>query len=259
MNRYRIGKRPPLQKLFVWSSLIAIFYWSIITTKFSLTKLWKGVENIIALVLRMLPPRWEVLPEVLKLAVETLQIAFLATVLALVISIPLSFLAAKNITPNSLLYHASRNLLNFLRGVPELIFALLFVTAVGLGPFAGVLALIAHTTGVLGKIFAEYIEGVDIGPQEAVISTGANRLQVIAYGILPQIFPDMMAMAFYRFEVNVRSATVLGFVGAGGIGFYLLTHMRLLNYNVAITCIIVILVMVAVIDYVGSYLRLKAI
>lgn len=259
MNRIILKNNYGVKKIILWLAFSYGLYSSITATRFSLARLWSGLGNITALAIRMLPPRWYVLPEVLKLAVETLQIAFLATVLAIIISIPLSFLAAKNITPNTILYHLSRNILNFLRGVPELIFALLFVTAVGLGPFAGVLALVAHTTGVLGKIFAEYIEGVDIGPMEAIISTGANKLQVIAYGILPQIIPDMMAMAFYRFEVNVRSATVLGFVGAGGIGFYLLTNMRLLNYSIAITCIIVILLMVAAIDYLGSYIRFKAI
>jgi phosphonate transport system permease protein len=247
------------KKLILWLALFALLYWSGVSTKFSLLKLWNGLEKIFALISRMLPPKWSVLPEVLLLAVETIQIAIVATAVSLVVSIPLSFLAAKNITPHPVLYHIVRNLLNFLRGVPELIFALLFVTAVGLGPFAGVLALAVHTTGVLGKIFAEYIEGVSPGPQEAILATGASSLQVIMFGILPQIIPAMLAMTFYRFEVNVRSATVLGFVGAGGIGFYLLTAMRLLNYSTAITCIIVILVMVSAIDYLGSYFRFKAI
>lgn len=238
---------------------VAIIYWSGTVTKFNPINLIEGLGNIGALVSRMLPPNWNVWNQVLKLSLETIHIAIMATTLSVVLAFPLALLAAKNTAPNILCYHVVRNVLNFLRGVPELIFALLFVVAVGLGPFAGVLALATHTTGVLGKIFAEYIEEAKIGPQEAIISTGASKLQVILFGILPQVMPNILAMTFYRFEVNVRSATVLGFVGAGGIGFYLLTAMRLLNYNTAVTCIIAILIMVSVIDYIGSYIRLKKI
>lgn len=260
MGKYLSRRQTPTaKKLAGWIIFLVILYWSAVATKFSVFKLGAGIEKMWALIVRMMPPNLSVLPEVLLLAVETLQIAFVATIISVLVSIPLAILAAKNVTPNMAIYHLVRNVLNFLRGVPELIFALLFVTSVGLGPFAGVLALAAHTIGVLGKIFAEYIEGAGKGPQEAIMATGANQLQVIVYGIIPQILPEMMAMAFYRFEVNVRSATVLGFVGAGGIGFYLLTAMRLLNYNTAITCIIVILVMVTLIDYLGSYLRLQKI
>lgn len=255
--RRGLSKIENLKRLALWLALIAIIIWSGIGTNFNLQRLGGGFENMSNLIKRMFPPNLEVLPVVLGLAVETLQIAIIATAISVIISLPLAFLAAKNITPHITIYHLVRNILNFLRGVPELIFALLFVVAVGLGSFAGVLALAAHTTGVLGKLFAEYIEAADTGPQEAIVATGASKLQVIVYGIIPQVLPDVLSMAFYRFEVNVRSATVLGFVGAGGIGYYLLTSMRLLNYSQAITCIIVILVMVTLIDYVGSYLRFK--
>jgi len=238
---------------------IVIIYKSAIVTKLNPITFFQGIENVVALVVRMLPPNWSVWKQVLSLSIETIYIAIMATTLAILISFPLALLAAKNTTPHLAAYHLTRNLLNFLRGVPELIFALLFVVAVGMGPFAGVLALSTHTIGVLGKIFAEYIEEARLGPQEAIISTGASRLQVICYGIVPQIMPNVLAMIFYRFEVNVRSATVLGFVGAGGIGFYLLTAMRLLNYSTSITCIIAILLMVGIIDYVGSFIRLKRI
>ena len=252
------------QKLKPWSLIrlviiLFIVYKSASATKFSPSNLIQGIENVVALLTRMLPPNWKVWSQVLSLSLETIYIAIMSTILALIISLPLSLMAAKNTSPHPIAYHIVRNILNFLRGVPELIFALLFVVAVGMGPFAGVLALATHTTGVLGKIFAEYIEEAKIGPQEAIMSTGASRLQVIYFGIIPQVMPNILAMIFYRFEVNVRSATVLGFVGAGGIGFYLLTAMRLLNYSTSITCIIAILIMVGIIDYVGSYIRLKKI
>ncbi len=241
-----------VRNLLLWVIFLGI---SMVATDVSAVKLYKGLGNMGHLISRMLPPDWQVLPKVGWLAVETIQIAFVATSFSVLLAIPLSFLAAKNITPSRGIYHLMRNVLNFLRGIPELIFALLFVTAVGLGPFAGILALTAHTTGVLGKMFAEYIESSDKGLREAMLSTGANKLQVIVWGILPSIMPQIVAMTFYRFEVNVRSATVLGFVGAGGIGFFLLTNMRLLNYKVALTCILVILLMVAVIDYIGTFVK----
>lgn len=259
MYKQTLKEKLKLHSLIKITLCAVIIYWSATVTQFNPLNLIEGFENIALLVARMLPPNWSVWQQVIKLSLETIHIAIMSTALAVLISLPIALLAAKNTTPHLIFYHIIRNLLNFLRGVPELIFALLFVVAVGLGPFAGVLALTAHTTGVLGKIFAEYIEEAKVGPQEAIISTGATKLQVIFFGILPQVMPNILAMIFYRFEVNVRSATVLGFVGAGGIGFYLLTAMRLLNYSTAITCIIAILIMVGLIDYVGSYIRLKKI
>lgn len=243
------------KKLFFFLLLAFTFFYSAHQMQISFIELLKGVGNMWNLILRMFPPKTSVINEVIRLSLETLQMALVATVISFVISMPLAILAAKNVSPHPFFYHLTRQVLNFLRGVPELIFALLFVTAVGLGPFAGIMALIAHTVGVLGKLFAEYIESSQVGLIEAVETTGASKIQVIFWGILPQVMPDILALTFYRFEVNVRSATVLGFVGAGGIGFYLLTHMRLLNYPVVIVCIMAILIMVTAIDYLG---RLKS-
>lgn len=259
MYRQTIKNKLKPIRLMKFAIIILLLYKSAIATKLNPLSLIQGIENVISLMARMLPPNFGVWRQVLSLSLETIYIAITATTLAIIISFPLSLMAAKNTTPHPITYHVIRNILNFLRGVPELIFALLFVVAVGMGPFAGVLALATHTIGVLGKIFAEYIEEAKLGPQEAIISTGATKLQVIYYGIIPQIIPNILAMIFYRFEVNVRSATVLGFVGAGGIGFYLLTAMRLLNYSTSITCIIAILIMVGMIDYLGSFIRLKRI
>jgi len=259
MYRQTVKNKFKSIRLMKFAIIILLLYKSAIATKLNPLSLIQGIENVIALIARMLPPNLGVWRQVLSLSLETIYIAITATTLAIIISFPLSLMAAKNTTPHPITYHVIRNILNFLRGVPELIFALLFVVAVGMGPFAGVLAVATHTIGVLGKIFAEYIEEAKLGPQEAIISTGATKLQVIYYGIIPQIIPNILAMIFYRFEVNVRSATVLGFVGAGGIGFYLLTSMRLLNYRTSITCIIAILIMVGMIDYLSSFIRSKRI
>ena len=150
-----------------------------------------------------------------------------------------------------------RQVLNALRGINEYIFALIFVAAVGLGPFAGVLALAIHGAGMLGKFFAEAIEEVDAGPVEAIRATGARPLQVVAFGVLPQAWPSWIAATLYRFEVNLRAATILGIVGAGGIGFELVSSLKLFQYQDTATCVLTILVMVMVTDWLSSMLRAK--
>ena len=171
------------------------------------------------------------------------------------LAIPLSFLAARNLSRNRLVFHATRQALNFTRSINELILALIFVSAVGLGPFPGVLALALHGVGMLGKFFAESIEEIDQGPIEALQATGARPLQVIVFGVLPQVITAWIAVILYRFEVNQRSATVLGMVGAGGLGFELVSSLKLFKYQETATCIIVITFMVIVADAVSSRLR----
>jgi len=154
-----------------------------------------------------------------------------------------------------LLYQGARQLFNLIRSINELILALIFVSAVGLGPFPGVLALALHGVGMLGKFFAESIEEIDQGPIEALEATGARPLQVIVFGVIPQVITAWIAVILYRFEVNLRSATVLGMVGAGGLGFELLSSLKLFKYPQSATCIIVIAVMVIAADAISSRLR----
>jgi phosphonate transport system permease protein len=146
-------------------------------------------------------------------------------------------------------------MLNVIRSINELILALVFVAAVGLGPFPGVLALAVHGVGMLGKFFAESIEEIDEGPLQALRSTGARPLQVIVFGVLPQVITAWIAVILYRFEVNLRSATVLGMVGAGGLGFELVSSLKLFKYQETATCIVVITVMVIVADLISNRLR----
>jgi phosphonate transport system permease protein len=154
-------------------------------------------------------------------------------------------------------FHVTRQVFNAARGINEIIFALIFVAAVGLGPFAGVLALSVHGAGMLGKFFAEAIEEADAGPVEALRATGARPLQVIVFAVLPQALPAWIAAILYRLEVNLRAATILGMVGAGGIGFELYSSLKLFQYEDTATCVIVILVMVMTADYVSSRLRAR--
>jgi phosphonate transport system permease protein len=186
--------------------------------------------------------------------VVTLQIAAWGTALAIVCSVPLALLASANITP-WWVHQPVRRLLDACRAINEMLFALLFVVAVGLGPFAGVLALWVHTTGVLAKLFSEAVEAIDPQPVEGIRATGAHPLAEIAYGVIPQVMPLWISYALYRFESNVRSASVVGMVGAGGIGMVLWDVIRGFQYAQTAAVLIMLVVAVSAIDLVSSRLR----
>lgn len=263
MSRYRflLGPAWTSARVTVWVgttvAAVAVLAWSAAGIGLSLSELFRGLPWVADLVSRMLPPNWEVLDRLSKPVLETVQIALWGTLLAVVMAIPLCFLAARNLSPHALVFHGMRQVLNALRGINEIIFALVFVAAVGLGPFAGVLALAIHGAGMLGKFFAEAIEEIEPGPVDAVRSTGASAVQVVVFAVLPQVIPSWIASTLYRFEVNLRAATVLGMIGAGGIGFELVSAMKLFQYQDMATSVVVILAMVMSADYVSSRLRAK--
>jgi phosphonate transport system permease protein len=159
----------------------------------------------------------------------------------------------------TLIYTISRSIFNALRSVEPLIMAVIFVVWVGLGPFAGVLALTLHTIAALGKLFSEQIEGIATGPIEAITATGANRLQTIVFAVIPQIIPPYIAYTLYRWDINVRMSTIIGFVGGGGIGFLLSQSIRLLRYRDASVMMLAIAVVVSSLDYISSRVRSRMI
>jgi phosphonate transport system permease protein len=185
----------------------------------------------------------------------TVKMAIWGTLLAFIAAIPLSILAAKNTTPNPVVYQVTRRILDFLRGLNEFVLALLFVASVGLGPFPGILALAVHTTGILAKLFSEGIEIIDTGQVEAVRASGGSSLQVFTHAVWPQVVPHVVSMTLYRFESNVRGATVLGIVGAGGIGFYITEAIRGFDFRAASAIILLILATVFVVDFTSSKIR----
>jgi phosphonate transport system permease protein len=187
--------------------------------------------------------------------VVTLCIALWGTVMAIAIAVPLGLLGARNLAPHPLLYHAARCLMDLCRAVNEFVFALMFVTAVGLGPFAGMLALGIHTGGVLGKLLSETIEAIDPGQVEGVAAVGAPSLHVIGFGVVPQILPNFLSYILLRFESDIRSASVIGMVGGGGIGFYLWDTIRAFNDREAATVILLIVVMVVCVDMISARIR----
>jgi phosphonate transport system permease protein len=214
---------------------------------------------MLSLLLRMLPPDLSYAPALVGPTLETLAIALWGTTLGACIALPLGIGAARNMTPHRALYAVARLTLNMQRGISELVWALLFVAAVGLGAFPGVVALAVHSAGQLGKFYAEAIENVDPGPIEALLATGANRVQTFAYAVWPQILPEVISYTLYRWEVDVRSAFVLGLVGAGGLGFELQMALRLFRYQEALAILVVIVAVVTAIDWLSSRIRARVI
>jgi phosphonate transport system permease protein len=235
---------------------LAVLGWLAWDTGADPVRLARGLPWILDFLRRMLPPDLRVLPAAVAGAVTTVEIALLGTVTAAVLALPLGFVSARNVAPAPLFYPA-RTVLNLFRSVDTLVYALIFVAAVGLGPFPGVLAVVAYTTTSLAKLYSEAIEGIEPGPVDAITATGATRLQVLRYGVLPQVLPLFLSYVLYRLESNIRAATVLGFVGAGGIGFYLQTYLRMIDYPAASTALLVMIAMVVVVDTVSSRVRAR--
>jgi len=190
---------------------------------------------------------------------ETLGMAFLGTFVASLFAVFFGFLAAKNVVRNSFIRHAIRRFLDLLRGVDTLIWALVFVRAVGLGPLAGVLSIMVSDTGTLSKLYSEAIENVDRKPIEGVRAVGADEMQIKRFGFMPQVMPVFLSLSLYWFESNTRSATILGIVGAGGIGMQLSERMKVQYWDQAAFIILLILVMVAIIDILSKHVRMKLI
>jgi phosphonate transport system permease protein len=236
--------------------LFLVLAWTAWDTGADPVRLARGLPWIVDIVARMLPPDLGVLPAALLGALKTVEIALLGTAVAAVLALPLGFVSARNVAPPSLFYPA-RAALNFFRSVDTLVYALIFVAAVGLGPFPGVLAVVAYTTTSLAKLYSEAIESIERGPVDAVTATGATRLQILRFAVLPQVLPLFLSYVLYRLETNIRAATVLGFVGAGGIGFYLQTYLRLIDYPAASTVLLVTVAMVMVVDALSSRLRAR--
>ena len=249
--------RPPrrsLATMLVWGLVLALLVAS-----------WKGADmrpldlvrdsgNIVRYLSGFFPPNFGDWRNYVLEMIVTLEIALWGTALAIVCAVPLGLLAAANITP-WWIHHPVRRVLDLFRSINEMVFALLFVVAVGLGPFAGVLALWVHTTGILAKLFSEAVEAIDPQPVEGIRATGAHVLHEICYGVIPQVLPLWMSFALYRFESNVRSASVVGMVGAGGIGMVLWDVIRGFQYAETAAVLILLVVTVTLLDVASSFLR----
>lgn len=214
-------------------------------------------KYMIDLLKRLLPPDFSNLGKLIISMIETIEIGILGTILATFLAIPIGLFSARNIAPNRVIYHLAKTITIFSRAVPEFIMAMILVIAVGFGALPGVLALGFHTMGFLAKFFAEEIEHVSTGPIEALKATGANRFQIIMFAIVPQIIPSFVGFTLYILDRNIRMATMLGIVGAGGIGYRLQSAFRMFHYREVSAIIIIIFVTIYIIDILSSKLRLS--
>jgi phosphonate transport system permease protein len=234
-----------------------ILLWGAVDIGISPWTFIEGAPHTVRLFLEMIPPDFGDWTHYLSLMVETIQIGLMGTLLAILLSIFLGMLAARNITPCWILYAMSRFLLDFFRTIPDIILTLIFIIAVGFGPFPAVLAIALSSAGLVGKIYADTIEAIDPGPVEALRSAGANRLQTILFGILPQVWPAGIAINLFITDRNIRMAAVLGIVGAGGIGGALMMDLRLFRYSEAAAIILIIFVTIWLLGGLSDYLRKK--
>ena len=206
---------------------------------------------------RMLPPDFSNLNELIYAMFETIEIAFLGTFIAIVLSITLGLFSARNLAPNYFVYLVCKTIVIFFRAIPEFIIAMILVIAVGFGAIPGVLALGFHTMGFLAKFYAEDVEHVNKGPIEALKASGASKRQIISFAIIPQIIPSFVANNLYILDRNIRMATMLGIVGAGGIGYELQSSFRMFEYERVSAIIIIIFITIFFIDHLSSFIRSK--
>lgn len=221
----------------------------------SFVRLWEGLPRLIGWIGRSWPPDFSEIGVLASRGLETVAMATVGVSFGAVIAVPLCLLSARNVGASPLLAVPARSLLNILRGIDSFVFALIFVAAVGLGPFAGVLGVALHTAGSIAKLWAEAIETTDPGPVEAARTTGAGKLKIFLHVQLPDALPQLSSILLYMWEFNVRASTVLGIVGAGGIGQELKNSVDLLLFDRVLTILLIILVMVTVIDQISAWLR----
>lgn len=237
-----------------WGVLFAMLGWGWQGAEMNPMVLIRDAGNMAEFAADFFPPDFSDIKFYLEEMAVTIHIALWGTVLSILLSIPFGILSSENLMP-VWIYQPVRRLMDATRAINEMVFAMLFVVAVGLGPFAGVLALFIHTTGVLAKLFSEAVEAIDPRPVEGVRATGANILEEILYGVIPQVLPLWISYSLYRFESNVRSATVVGMVGAGGVGVILWESIRGFQFQQTCAVMIVIVICVTLTDLLSQRLR----
>lgn len=248
------------KRVFIYAGIILILLiLSARGSEFSLPALFQLGNTWEFMQTNFWPLRWDLVPYLLQQTLITLSVAFFGTFAALILALPLSFLAAENTSRTFTSFYAVRSLLSLFRSVPEIVFGLIFVVSLGLGPFAALLAIFLHNVSVLGKLIAELVESSDKGPQEAMMSVGAGRRTGQLFSILPQIWPNVLSHYFYRFEVAIRTSLVLGMIGGGGLGQSLMNYYNSLAYDSMATAILIIMILVIVVDVSGGIVRKRVI
>lgn len=260
--RHRTAMRPnPLRRaktIGLIAAALALLVYGFIDLGFTFEKIWNGLGRLGSFVPLMFPPSYGTSAKLLvylEALGETLAIALLGTLLAAIIAFPISFFGARNVMGQRIIHFMSRRMFDSIRAIDPLIWALVWVNVVGLGPFAGILAIMTSDIGSFAKLYSEAIEAADRKPVEGVTASGGSRVQGIRFGIVPQVLPVMLSQVLYYIESNTRSATIIGIVGAGGIGLHLTEQIRTLEWQHVSFLVLLILITVAIIDQISSRLR----
>ena len=257
-----LAPRPPVAGRWLnwttWGVIVALFVISVQQTGFTLAGIGDGALDFVRF-FRRLAPDWRALPEIWKPLLETIQIAYLATIFGTLIGLPVIFLASRNTAINAASMWIARSLLTVLRSIPDLLYAAILAPILSIGPLPGVVALSIFTMAVLAKLTSETVEAVDPGPLEALQAVGAGRNRMIIYGVVPQIAATLTSYVLYIFEINVRASVVIGLVGAGGIGNLLNRYLSFFDYGGLGTLIIVVFVAVLTIDQLSVWARSRLI
>lgn len=256
MNTQTLPKRGGLWKNVLW--LVIFLFVLIVSGNISgvdIARFFTNAAQMNSIIEKMMHPDWSYVSIIVEPILETLQMAIVGTTIGAIVAFPFSLFAARNIVHSKWITGIFRFVLNIIRTIPDLMLAALFVAIVGIGPVAGVVSLAVFTFGMISKLFFESIETIDEGPIEAITASGGSSLDVIRYAVLPQVTSHFLSYLLYAFEINVRASTVLGYIGAGGIGIYLQRSLSQFRYDQTSVIVIVIFIVVLIIDTISNRLR----
>ncbi|MEC5424682.1 phosphonate ABC transporter, permease protein PhnE [Virgibacillus sp. C22-A2] len=264
MTTYSLPPKPKksrfkmIKKVTIFLLIIAMYVWTFLGINIDWGRAFERVVNNFHRVIpKLFSPDWSATNDVFWSILETIFIAFAGSLMAAILAIPLGFLAAQNMTGSKILTTAGKWILSAVRAFPDIILAILFVVAVGPNAFAGVLAIAIGSTGMLGKLYSEVIESIDMDVVEAMEANGANKIQILFYGVMPQIIPEFLSYAIYRFEIDIRASSILGIVGAGGIGTMIIFAANNRNWNEMGLILLAIIIVVTIIDFISARIRRK--
>lgn len=267
MSTLQLPPKPrvsPIKRIRNWAIsifIIAIYIWTFMSLEIKWDRIFsdKTVDSFGRVIPKLFSPDFSTFGKIMEKMLETILIAYTGSLMAAIIAIPIGFLAANNMVKSKALNTASKWVLNAIRAFPELVLAIIFVASIGPRPFAGVLAIAIGSTGMLGKLYSEVIESIDMKVVEAMEANGANKIQILFYGILPQVLPEFLSYAIYRFEIDVRASSILGIIGAGGIGTLITIATMNRNWSEVGMILLVIIVVVTIIDLASSAIRKRVV
>lgn len=259
MEATKTRRMPNFKTILTIVILVGITWASIWQTGVSVRDLMNGLPNMLTLVQEMFPPDWSYFSSITEKMLDTIRMAILGTTFGAMIAIPVALLSSSNVAKIPVVYQISRFIMNLIRTIPELLLAALFVPIFGIGEISGILAITIFSFGIIAKLLYESIEAIDPGPLEAMTAAGANKIQWIFFGVVPQVVAHFMSYTLYSFEINIRAAAILGYVGAGGVGLTLNNALSFYQYDRVLTIILYTFIVVLIIDLISNKIREKLI